>query len=184
MVKNVNYLVVILIAISLSMDAFSLALSLGTLSFSLKTRLGLSSLTGAFHFFMPLLGTILGSVFVESLHLDVHMLSFAIFFYIAIVMFKDFKTGETVNFKLSIIGAFIFAFGVSLDSFGVGVALQLTEFEMFASFLTFTFMSFSFTFLGLNLGHRLNSLVGEYSVLLGSIIMMMLALFNLLQLIM
>lgn len=177
-----NYLVVLLIAVSLSMDAFSLALSLGTLAFPLKLRVGLASLTGAFHFFMPLLGTFLGSVFVDALHIDVHLLSFSIFFYIAIVMFKDFKTGEAVNFKLTILGALIFAFGVSLDSFGIGVALQLSGLKMINSFLIFTLMSFSFTLLGLNLGNRLNSLIGEYSVLLGALIMMGLALFNLIQL--
>ncbi len=178
-----NLFIVIIIAISLSMDAFSLALSLGTLAFKRKTVFCLSLLVSLFHFFMPLLGTILGAVFVEALHIDVHLLSFSIFFYIAIVMFKDFKNGEEVNFKLSLLGAIIFAIGVSLDSFGVGVALQLRGFDIVKSFLIFSLASFSFTYLGLCLGKVLNELVGRYSVLGGSMIMSLLALFNFLQII-
>ena len=47
---------VIMIAIGLSMDAFSLAILYGTLNFTKRKALTLAGFVGAFHFFMPLLG--------------------------------------------------------------------------------------------------------------------------------
>ena len=83
-------------------------------------------------------------------------------------MFKDFKKEDEV-FKLSILGALLFAIGVSLDSLCVGFALQLD------------WISAGFTYLGLSLGGVLNSLVGEYSVLVGAAIMAILGILNFCQ---
>ncbi len=177
MVIFLNYFVIVAIAISLSMDAFSMAMSIGTLRLSRKINLMLSVLVGAFHFFMPMLGTACGNIFFRSLHVDMHILSGAIFFYIATMMFKDFKKEEE-TFKLSIVGAVMFALGVSLDSFGVGFALQLTLGECIRSFAIFTCCSATFTYVGLELGRFLSSLVGDYSVLVGAVIMVLLGIFN------
>ena len=163
------------------MDAFSLALSIGTLNFPSKINVGLSSLVGAFHFIMPSIGTLLGAVFFSKIHLDMHILAGAIFFYIAILMFKDFKKDEDETFKLSLIGALVFALGVSMDSFGIGFALQLKGIECIKSFLTFTLFSAGFTFAGLKLGGILNSIIGEYSVLIGAVIMSILGVLNFCQ---
>lgn len=176
-----NFYVIFLIAISLSMDAFSLALSFGTLSLSRKMNFILSSTVGVFHFFMPVLGTLLGVIFINKLHIEAHFLSAIIFAYIAFVMFKDFREEKTESIKLSIVGILIFALGVSLDSFGVGFALHLSGINLVKSALTFTVVSFCFTFIGLNLGKKLSSLVGVYSVLVGSIIMFILAVINFCQ---
>ena len=50
---------IILIGISLSMDTFSLSLSLGSLT-NLKRIKIVPLVVGIFHFFMPLLGNLLG----------------------------------------------------------------------------------------------------------------------------
>ena len=47
---------IIIVAISLSMDAFSLALAYGTLGLGPKMLFKISLSVGLFHFFMPLLG--------------------------------------------------------------------------------------------------------------------------------
>lgn len=176
-----NYFFIILIAISLSMDAFSLALSIGTLSLPKGSFMKLSTIVGVFHFFMPLLGSLVGSLFIKYFHVDGHLLSSVIFFYIAIMMFKDFINDEVEEIDINIFGMIIFAFGVSLDSFGVGVALQRKFSNLLVSFAIFTISSFSFTYIGLKLGSLLNNLVGKYSILLGSSIMIILAIINLCQ---
>ena len=85
------------------MDAFSLALSIGTLGLTKKEIITLSSIVGAFHFFMPLIGTMVGRIFVSNVHVDANILAGIIFMYIAIQMFKDFKSGEEEIFKLSLL---------------------------------------------------------------------------------
>lgn len=181
MVIFLNFIYVLAIAISLSMDAFSLALTIGTLKFSNKICLSLAVLVGIFHFMMPSLGTILGGVFCSSIHMNLHVVSGIIFMYIAVMMFKDYKREDEV-FKLSITGALMFALGVSLDSFGVGFTMQTDIVERLQSFLVFTCTSGIFTFLGLKLGGVLKSIIGSYSILLGACIMTILGIINFCQL--
>lgn len=171
----------LLIAISLSMDAFSLALSIGTLGLKRKVQIGLSILVGIYHFCMPVLGQLLGEVFVSKVHIDTHFLAAIIFFYIATLMFKDFKNGVEEDIKLTPFGAIIFAIGVSLDSFGVGFASQLENVKILTAAFLFSIFSATFTFMGLKLGSLLNSIVGSYSTLFGAIIMCALGILNFCQ---
>lgn len=178
---SLNFFVVVLIAISLSMDAFSVALSLGTLNISTKCSLLMGACVALFHFFMPIIGAILGNLFITSLHIEGHFLASIIFFYIAILMFKDFKSDEKENININFLGMVIFALGVSLDSFGVGFAMHDLSWKLIISALIFSTSSFLFTFSGLQLGKKLNSLVGRYSILIGGFIMVALAILNLCQ---
>lgn len=50
----IHFISVIMIAIGLSMDAFSLAILYGTLNFTKRKTLTLATCVGVFHFFMPL----------------------------------------------------------------------------------------------------------------------------------
>ena len=117
------------------------------------------------------------------MYIDVHLLSGIIFFYIAILMFKDIKKDEE-TLKLSLWGALVFALGVSLDSFGVGFATQLSWGECVKCFLIFTTFSAIFTYIGLKLGKLLSALVGEYSVLFGAVIMAILGVMNIFHVLM
>ncbi len=174
-------LFILLIAISLSMDAFSLALSFGTLLIDRNKKMCISSTVGLFHFFMPILGSIFGLWFISVLHTDADLLETVIFSYIAIMMFKDYKNEDRENINISFWGILIFALGVSLDSFGIGFALNLDVIDRVVSSIIFALTSSIFTFLGLCLGGKLNHLIGKYSILLGSIIMSFLAFINFCQ---
>jgi putative Mn2+ efflux pump MntP len=57
-----NIILIFIIAISLSMDAFSLSLAYGTISLSKKEIRLLSFIVGIYHFFMPILGMLLGKI--------------------------------------------------------------------------------------------------------------------------
>ncbi len=170
-----------LVAISLSMDAFSLALSFGTLPIKKKVRIIISLTVGVFHFFMPIIGTILGSMFLKAVHVEVDFLEGIIFLYIAIMMFKDYKEESHEKLDISFIGIILFALGVSLDSFGIGFAWGGNILSTMKSSFIFSIISASFTYLGLNLGGKLNDFIGEHSILVGAIIMLILAIINFCQ---
>ncbi len=163
------------------MDAFSLALSFGTIKIEKTKCLLIGGVVGVFHFFMPIVGSLFGTWFTKNLHIQSDFLEGIIFFYIAILMFKDFKNNEEESIDISLLGIIIFAFGVSLDSFGVGFALNSSLSEMIKSSLVFAVTSCVFTLLGLKLGNKLNSLIGEYSILMGAIIMSILTIINFCQ---
>ena len=172
-----NLWVVFFIAISLSMDAFSLAISLGTLSIPLQSRIKLSFIVGLFHFFAPLFGCICSFVILNTTHLDTHLLSGIIFLYIAIQMLKDFKEKGQINLSESIVGFLFFAMGVSLDSFGVGMTLSLS-YNIILYLFIFAFFSGMFTFLGLFLGDITHKLLGKFSIIMGACIMIVLSIVN------
>ena len=61
-----SFFTIILIGISLSMDAFSLALAYGISGITKKEIIILSLIVGIFHFCMPLIGLALG-IFIENI---------------------------------------------------------------------------------------------------------------------
>ena len=84
-----EFLTLFVIAIALSMDTFSLSLGIGTSNLSKRKCFLFSILVGAFHFFMPLLGTLLGKKLVSFFMLKSDFLLGAILIYLAITMFIE-----------------------------------------------------------------------------------------------
>lgn len=163
------------------MDAFSLAVSIGTMSISKLKTLILSSIVGIFHFIMPLIGSFVGLAFLSKFKLNINFLSGVIFFYIGIQMFKEFKEENSNKINLNLLGMIIFAIGVSLDSFGVGMTFNCTFEKKIIYSLIFSIFSAFFTLLGLILGKFINKLIGDYAIVLGSFIMCILAIINFCQ---
>ena len=88
-------MLVIIIAISLSMDAFSLALAYGTLNLNKKDIYKLSLVVGFYHFFMPLLGLFFGNIILKYVS-NPNFLVFVILFIIGIEMiYETFKEEKT-----------------------------------------------------------------------------------------
>ena len=173
---------IILIAVSLSMDTFSLALSVGTSLTKRKDILFLSSLVGVFHFFMPLLGNAFGNEIKQIFNINPNLLLFYLFMFIAIEMVIDLFSKSEKAFSLSLWQAILFAFSVSLDSFTIGIGLKsITNNIIRIIFASFIFMIISafFTYLGLKIGVYSFKKMGEISKIIGIIIILFLAFKNL-----
>lgn len=163
------------IGISLSMDAFSLALSYGTKGLSIYRQILLSLVVGLFHFFMPLLGCLFGNIVSKYIVLSSHIIIGIIFFLIGIDMICSVrKEDESI-----IIGSFfeyiIFGFTVSIDSFTTGIGLSLILSNYLVAAFIFMFCSSVFTFLGLNIGNKFHNRFGEFATVVGGGIMIFLA---------
>jgi putative Mn2+ efflux pump MntP len=130
---------------------------------------------------MPLLGSLIGFLFISAVHIDTNIIEAVIFFYISIFMFKDYKSDERTEFSISLIGYIFFALGVSLDSFGVGFALSKKILASLIDSTVFSIVSASFTFLGLEFGGVLSDIIGKKSVLIGAFGMFFLGLYNFCQ---
>ena len=168
-----TFLPTILMGLGLSMDAFSLAILYGTLSFNKRQAITLSMIVGAFHFFMPKLGALLGNELLLNYLVKANYIVGAIFLIIGIEMFlsrKEEKKGSITNF-LSIL---FFSFTVSLDSFSVGIALSLTTKNITEAAFIFAMTSFFFTFLGIYLGNTLSNKFGQKASYIGIIILILL----------
>ena len=159
------------------MDAFSLSIVYGTLNLSNKIKNFLSITVGIFHFIMPLLGSILGIFIVNHIISNTDILVGTIFTILSIEMLLNIKEldEEKKDFK-NLVNAFIFGFSVSIDSFSVGIALGTHNENIYLAGTIFALSSFIFTFLGLNIGKLLTLKFGKIANIIGSILLLILAL--------
>lgn len=166
-----------LIGVSLSMDAFSLALVYGMYSLKKKDIFLLSGIVGVFHFCMPLMGVGLGSVITSYFLLNVNLVVGVIFGIIGIDMIISSIKEDSISAVISIWGFLLFGLSVSIDSFTTGIGLSLISDNYYLCSFMFMSVSAFFTYLGLVLGNKLNSRFGRYATICGGVIMLILAVY-------
>lgn len=162
-------ILVILIGISLSMDAFSLSLAYGTLNIKNRNINLLTLIVGLYHFFMPLIGMFVGKKIVSLLPIESDTLVFIVLFLIGIEMIiESFKEEKEIK-NLNILEMLLFGFAVSIDSFSLGFGLKSLYKLPYVSAFIFSISSMIFTYLGLKLGKKINQKIGNLSTILGGI---------------
>jgi len=166
-----SIVIVILIAVSLSMDAFSLSLAYGTLGMEKSKIRLLSLIVGLYHFFMPILGMYVGKKIILLLPILPGTLVFIVLFLIGIEMIVEAFKQEKKLKVLNLLELLVFGFAVSIDSFSVGLGLKTIYKNPYISALIFSLSSFIFTYLGLVLGKKINSVVGNISTLIGGLVL-------------
>lgn len=171
---------ILLIGIALSMDTFSLSLSLGTFNITNKQALKLSIIVGIMHFFMPILGMLLGEKLISLFELQCDFLLGVILLFIAIQMIIDLIKHEESSFNLNILGMFLFALGVSLDSFSVGLGIKAITENINLATSIFAICSFIFTFIGIMIGKFANKFIGTYASIFGVVILLILGIVHIL----
>ena len=165
----------VLIGISLSMDAFSLALLYGTYGLSKKDELMLSTIVGLFHFFMPLIGLFFGNVVFHYLMVDSNFVVGIIFGLLGIEMFISSFRSEEVKILIGFVPFLFFGLSVSIDSLTTGIGLSSISDNYWIVSSIFMFFSAFFTYLGLKLGGFLSDRFGKVATMFGGSLMIFLA---------
>ncbi len=168
-----SFAVILLVAVSLSMDAFSLALVYGTLGLDRKSIFTLSITVGLFHFFMPILGMLFGRLVLFDSRIIVAIILCFIGINMCVESFKSIEAKQLNGF----ISFLSFGLAVSLDSFSVGIGI--VERPILCA-LIFALSSYFFTLSGLLLGRKINLWFGHISTLIGGIVLTVIAIFYLL----
>ena len=106
-------IILLIIAVGLSMDAFSLALGYGTIGLKNKDNLKISAFVGIFHFFMPLIGLYIGIFITTTLHINSHFIMGVVLLFIALEMFIEMIKNEQKELNLKIIYLLLFSLSVS-----------------------------------------------------------------------
>lgn len=174
-------LVVILIAISLSMDAFSLSLIYGTSIIKKTTKIYLSISVGIFHFFMPLLGYKFGSLIENNIPISLSIIAAILLIVLGIQMLLEKSEEEKKIKTLSIIEILLFSFSVSIDSFMTGIGIKSIYEEIFIVSLIFSLTSALWTYVGLNIGTILNKKFGSTATKLGGITLIIIGIITILK---
>ncbi len=167
-------LILFFIGLSLSIDTFSVSTCIGIYNLSLKKIFNTSLTVAIFHFIMPLIGVIISSYLEKILNIDLDFILGIILILIALQMFIEYINPSNKDIKLNIWGTIIFAIGVSLDSFSVGLGLKAITYNYFLSSTIFSICSFTLTFIGLSIGKYLNKVFKKYSYLIGALFLLIL----------
>ena len=169
-----SFLTILLIGVSLSMDAFSLSLIYGMQGISNKQKISLSTIVGIYHFIMPLIGLNFGTIINNINLISIDLIAFIILIYIGIdLIISNSKKEERL--ELTKTGFLIFGLSVSLDSLTVGIGLKAITNSYLLSSIIFSLSSLIFTYLGLTLGNIIGSKVGKFSKIIGGIILIIIA---------
>lgn len=168
---------ILLIGLSLSMDAFSFSLSLGTLSNSKYLKI-FPFWVALFHFIMPFLGNMLGTKIIQVFNLTSNIILGLILIILAINLSISYFKNEETKVTLTHASTPLLALSLSIDSFTVGLAISnLTTNYLIAS-LIFALTSLSFTILGIIVGKYSRHLIGKYASLFGIFLLLILGIIH------
>lgn len=173
------FLSVLLVAIGLSMDTFSISLSYGTFNFKKKYILKMSIIVGIFHFFMPIIGSIIGDILLSVLPINEKIIIGLILLTISVDIFLSLLKKEEIKPIKKDFDLFLLSFFVSIDSFSTGIALDVFKLPHIFVVSVFMVVSFLFTYLGLSCGKRLYDNIGRKAEYIGIIILLSLSIFYL-----
>ena len=133
--------IIFIIGVSLSMDAFSLSLAYGTLDLKEKDMDILSIIVGIYHFLMPLLGGFIGAIILKWFPINPDIIVFVVRSFIGLQMIIESRQEQDDIKKLTIIEMLCFGLAVSIDSFSVGIGLNMMTSYYFICAVLFAFTS-------------------------------------------
>ena len=176
-----NLILIFIIAVSLSMDAFSLALAYGTISMTKKEIKILSTIVGTSHFFMPIIGMLIGNFIFKIININKNLIVFIIFSFIGINMIIESMKKEEKIKKMKFGEMLLFGLAVSIDSFSVGIGINNISNNFIMCSIIFSIISLIFTYIGLKLGNKLNQLIGKIAPIVGGVALIFFGLFYILK---
>lgn len=163
----------ILMALALGMDAFSVCMGMGMTKFSGYQMFRIGLLIGLFHVLMPLIGMALGH-FISSRFGDITgmiggILLLLIGSQMILSLVKNQQTSQiSYTSDTSVI---LFSMSVSIDSFSVGLSMGLFGAKVLVAVSLFGFVSMVMSWIGFIIGKRTRRYFGRYGEVLGGLIM-------------
>ncbi|MDD2585148.1 MAG: manganese efflux pump [Syntrophomonadaceae bacterium] len=184
---------ILLIALVLGLDAFSLSMGMGLKGVSRSYEIKFASTVGLLHIIMPLLGLNIGLAAGKIMGVWAARLGAAVLVYIAIDFFikgyretrpQKYKFGQAHQIisgeKQSLnndnwIKIIILAVSVSMDALTVGFSLGTFKMPVIITSVIIGLIAGSMTILGFIGGRLFNRLIGSYAQMAGGIILLALA---------
>ncbi|SFI66900.1 manganese efflux pump MntP [Thermoflavimicrobium dichotomicum] len=167
----------ILIAMALGMDAFSLGIGLGIRGLSIRKITLLSSSIGLFHVLMPLIGLGIGQYLTKYMQEIAAIVGGGMLCFLGgNMLWNSLKQEENQSYinTDSLGSVLLFSFSVSLDSLSAGLSLGLFAVNHFLAVLFFGGIGAIMAGIGLGLGKYLGTWLGNYGEAIGGMILFML----------
>ncbi|MBN1683339.1 manganese efflux pump [Candidatus Bathyarchaeota archaeon] len=175
---DLDVISLILIAIGMSMDVFSVSCitGFGLKSITQKQVLKIATSFGVFHIFMPILGWFAGSSFVNMISEYDHWVAFLLLLYVGGKMIfsaiNEKKEINSVSYEiLNNNSLLMFSLAVSIDSIAIGLSFSLENIAILIPAIVIGISAFLFTFIGVKIGCLTGSKFGKRAEILGGLIL-------------
>ena len=182
---NMTFIELLLIAIGLSMDAFSVSVCKGltTKKFSWRMALICGLWFGFFQALMPIIGYFLGAQFQELIEAYDHWIAFGLLFLIGANMIREAVWGkeEQQDGSLGFKTMFLLAIATSIDALAVGVSFACIQVKLWSSVIIIGITTFFFSVLGVKIGNVFGSKYEKSAGIVGGIILILIGLKILLE---
>ncbi|WNQ11540.1 manganese efflux pump [Paenibacillus aurantius] len=164
----------LLMAVALGMDAFSLGIGIGLKGIRLLDICKISFTIGLFHIVMPLTGMFMGHYAGELLGGVATAAGGGLLVVLGAHMVYSAMRGDAVQSidHRTFWGLMLFSLTVSIDSFSVGVSLGMFASDLLLTVLLFGLLGGFMSVLGLLLGRRVGQWVGDYGEAFGGLILL------------
>ena len=184
-----EFLTILIIAIALGTDAFSMAIGIGACNIRYRQIIIISLVVLAFHVIMPLIGLYLGVLVGSAIGRIAEIIGALLLAFIGILMLREgIKGGDgdgvpmllkpLINREdgkprviIGFWGSIILAASVSLDALTVGFGLGTLNFNLTLTVLTIGLVAGVMTALGFLLGKKLGSWLGDKAQIVGGVIL-------------
>jgi putative Mn2+ efflux pump MntP len=161
-----------MIAFALSMDAFSLGIGVGMVGIRLREILKVSITIGLFHIGMPIVGILVGAYLSDLVGDIAVFIGGGVLMAIGLhMLWNGFVNGDQKVLRTKGFGLMVFAFSVSLDALTVGFSFGLIEVNRLLAISLFGIMGGAMSYFGLLLGRSVGGWLGDYSELVGGLIL-------------
>lgn len=160
---------ILVLAIGLAMDSFSVAIasSLSNPSFQIAQALKIAIFFGFFQGFMPVIGWLIGSTILGMIAQYDHWVAFGLLLVIGCRMVYEALHSEASKLsihKLSVL--IVMSLATSIDALAVGLSLSVLGIPIVVPGLVIGLVTIVLSFLGVYLGHlvgaKLSSKVGAF----------------------
>lgn len=176
---------IILIGISLAMDAFAVAVckGLSMKKIEVKKCVIIGLYFGIFQGLMPVLGYILGTSFENIIVKIDHWVAFIFLGLIGSNMIKDScsKESETVNEKVNFKTMLPLAIATSIDALAIGITFAFLRVNIIYSSLVIAITTFMLSIIGVIIGNKFGNKYEHKAEFIGGLILVLMGLKILLE---
>lgn len=172
------FLEVFVIGLILSADSFSAAVAMGHRPFSKKDSLRFAFSSGGAEALVALIGALAGAQIIKRFEAIDHWIAFGLLAFVAAHMayegIRDLISKEMKEEKLdfhSFTKVLIVSLATSLDAFGVGVGLGISDKPLTPFIVSIGFWAFISTIAGLHLAKRLSDKFGPIMSVVGAVVL-------------
>ena len=174
-----NIIEILLISLSLAMDAFIISITKGLKNNNYKIGIIVSLFFSLFQFIMPIIGYYFGNIISLKIINYQTYFSTILLIIIGILMIKEDKINE-LDSRLNIKELIILSIATSIDALVIGISFAFTKVNILYSSIIIGIITFILSLIGYFLGHLFNKKTQQYSNIVGGITLIILGITNLL----